>query len=183
MWEELGRLHAPLGVYAVLGNHDHWEGADATRQAMARAGISDLTARAAPLKRAGQRVWLAGMGDLWEEPTSLGQALRGVGPQDVAIAMTHNPDVFEQQHDPRAKLWLAGHTHGGQVYLPWLFRPWVPSRYRGKYRAGLVSREGCLIYVSRGLGCITPPVRLNCRPELPVIELRCPAPPQAPIAR
>jgi predicted MPP superfamily phosphohydrolase len=183
-WEELGRLHAPLGVYGVLGNHDVWEGADATREAMARAGIADMTERAEPLVRGEERLYLVGLGDLWAEPSDLARAMSGVGEGDVALVMTHNPDAFELQHDPRAKLWMAGHTHGGQVVMPWLFRPYVSSRYGQKYRAGLVHREGSQIYISRGLGCVTPPVRVNCRPELPVIELRPPgASDKRPIAR
>jgi predicted MPP superfamily phosphohydrolase len=116
-----------------------------------------------------------GLDDLWEGHADLRAAMRSVDPNGVAMVITHNPDVFEQQRDPRAKLWLAGHTHGGQVVVPWFIKPVVPSQYGQTLRAGFVEREGCLIYVSRGLGCITPPVRLNCRPELPVIELRAAA--------
>lgn len=171
-WHELGRLHAPLGVYAVLGNHDFWEGEAASRQAMAEAGITDLEGQARRLHRNGAELCLVGLGDLMETLPRLSEAMATVGPRDLAVVLTHNPDIFEQQHDPRARLWLAGHTHGGQVVLPGLFEPFVPSLYGQKYRAGFVEREGCQIYVSRGLGCITPPLRMNCRPELPVIELR-----------
>jgi predicted MPP superfamily phosphohydrolase len=172
VWEELSELRAPLGVYAVLGNHEHWEGAEASREAVARADIQNAEGRAIGLVGGTRSLYLVGLGELMETQPSLAEAMREVGLRDVALVITHNPDVFEQQHDPRAQLWLAGHTHGGQVYLPWLFRPWLPSLYGPKYRAGWVARDGCRIYVSRGLGCITPPVRLNCRPELPVIELR-----------
>lgn len=172
VWEELSRLQAPLGVYAVLGNHEHWEGAGESRQAILGAGVENLEGRAVQLAGGRNALYLVGLGELMETRPSLTEAMRAVGQDDVAIVITHNPDVFEQQHDRRARLWLAGHTHGGQIYLPWLFRAWVPSLYGQKYRAGWVERDGCRIYVSRGLGCITPPVRLNCRPELPVIELR-----------
>lgn len=172
VWQELGQLRAPLGVYAVLGNHDHWEGEGAARAAMRAAGITDLEGRSVRLERGAAKLRLVGAGDLMETRPQLREAMGEVAPDELAIVITHNPDLFEQQHDARARLWLAGHTHGGQVYLPWIMRPWIPSLYGPKYRAGFVSREGCQIYVSRGLGCITPPVRLNCRPELPLVELR-----------
>lgn len=171
-WAELGKLRAPLGVYAVLGNHDYWEGPAQTRQAMARAGITDATQRAFRLARQGQRLYVVGLDDLWEGHADLRAALASVGPSEVALVITHHPDVFMQQYDRRAVVWLAGHTHGGQIVLPWLMPPVVPSQYGQTLRAGWVERDGCRIYVSRGLGCITPPLRLNCRPELPVIELR-----------
>lgn len=170
-WEELSRLRAPLGVYAVLGNHDYWEGAAETRQAMARAGITEATQRAFALRRQGQTLYLVGLDDLWEGHADLKAALAPVPPNQRVLVITHHPDVFMQQHDPRAVVWLAGHTHGGQVVLPWLMPPVVPSQYGQTLRAGWVERDGCRIYVSRGLGCITPPLRLNCRPELPVIVL------------
>lgn len=171
-WAELSRLRAPLGVYSVLGNHDYWEGASETRQAMAEAGVTDATQRASPLERQGQRIYLVGLDDVWEGHADLTATMRQVGPNDIALVITHNPDAFMQQWDVRARVWFAGHTHGGQVVLPWLMPPVVPSQYGQTLRAGWVERDGCRIYVSRGLGCITPPLRLNCRPELPVIELR-----------
>jgi len=172
VWREMGGLHAPLGVYAVLGNHDHWEGAELSLRAMGHAGITDLDNRHVRLERNGQTIVIAGVDDPWAGHPDLPAALEGVGPNEIAIVLCHNPDYVEQVHDPRAKLWLSGHTHGGQVCLP-SGRPVVNiSRYGLRYVSGLAEREGMQIYTTRGVGTVTPPVRVNCPAELPIIELQ-----------
>jgi predicted MPP superfamily phosphohydrolase len=170
VWRELAGLHAPLGVYAVLGNHDHWEGADLSHKAIAHAHITDLTNRHVRLERGGQSLIIAGVDDPWAGQPDLPAALGGVGPHEVAIVVCHNPDYTRQAHDARAKLWLAGHTHGGQVCLPG-GRPLVSiSRYG--YASGLSEHQGVQLYTTRGVGTVTPPVRVNCPAELPIIELQ-----------
>jgi len=170
VWHALGGLHAPLGVYAVLGNHDHWEGAEFSSRAMAHAGITNLTNRHVRLERGGKTIVVAGLDDPWAGQPDLGAALEGVGADEVAIVICHNPDYVQQAYDPRARLWLAGHTHGGQVCLP-RGRPVVNISSHG-YVSGLYPYRGMQIYISRGVGTVTPPVRVNCPAELPVIELQ-----------
>lgn len=171
----LAGLQAPLGVYGVLGNHDHWEDAALTREEMARAGIMEITNMGVPLERNGQAIWIAGVGDLWEDEQRLEQALARVPPDGCVILLSHNPDYNEQMEDRRVKLMLAGHTHGGQVNLPLLGAPLVPSRFGRKYVADLVQDGWKQVYVSRGVGCITPPLRFRCPPEVTLLTLR-PAP-------
>lgn len=174
VWRELARLQAPLGVYSVLGNHDHWEGVERSRAAQAQAGIPELLNRNVPITFAWPRqarLWLAGVGDLWEDEQDLGQALAGVPPDEPAILLSHNPDYADDMNDPRVKLILAGHSHGGQVVIPGL-GPVITPCHR-KYARGLVKTDVSQIYISRGLGVIAPAVRINCRPELPLITLRC----------
>jgi uncharacterized protein len=172
VWAELAALRAPLGVYAVLGNHDYWESVEMSLAGMARAGIANLTNRSVPLERDGQRLFIAGVDDMWAGQPNLAAALSGLGPDDTAILLCHNPDYVEQATDPRAKLWLAGHTHGGQVCLV-PGRPLVhPSSCGLRYIAGLKSCGQTQIYISRGLGTVNPPVRWRCPAELPVIELQ-----------
>ena len=117
------------------------------------------------------RLWLAGVGDLWEDEQELDQALAGVPLDEPGILISHNPDYADDMSDPRVKLILAGHSHGGQVVIPVLGPVITPCRR--KYAMGLVKTDVGQVYISRGLGVIAPPVRINCRPELPLITLRC----------
>lgn len=172
-FEALAGLRAPLGIYGVLGNHDHWEDEHLTRQEMAGAGIVELTNAGAPLQRGGQWLWIAGVGDLWEDEQLPERALQGVPADGAAILLSHNPDYNEQLQDRRVKLMLAGHTHGGQVRLPLFGPPLLPSKFGHKYAAGLVEDGWKRVYVSRGVGTVTPPVRFACRPEVTLLTLRC----------
>jgi hypothetical protein len=172
VWAELAHLHAPLGVYAVLGNHDYWESGPLSVAAIARTHITNLTNRNHRLERDGQTLYIAGVDDAWAGKPDLAAAMQGLGPDDMALVICHNPDYIEAAHDPRAKLWLAGHTHGGQVCYR-AGRPLVhPSKCELRYLGGLAQCDGMQIYVSRGTGTVTPPIRWNCPPELPIIELQ-----------
>lgn len=169
VWQSLGRLKAPLGVWCVMGNHDHWEGIALSRRAARAAGIACLDNDHTILRCAGERLWLAGVGDRWCHDQRLPKALRGLPREAVALLLAHNPEVADDMTDPRVKLMLAGHTHGGQVALP-LFGPLlVPGQRR--YASGLVRTQVSQVYVSRGIGMGVVPFRLNCRPELPVYQL------------
>jgi predicted MPP superfamily phosphohydrolase len=165
-FRELSRLHAPLGVYAVLGNHDHWEGAQRTRAAMAAAGIQLLDNRGFWIDRGSDRLRIAGVGDLWEDRQLIDAALGDAGRRDLVLLVSHNPDYYaellrrdapasgggaagdigESTDWPRpaalVDLVLAGHTHGGQVTLFGLWAPKVPSDYGQRFRSGLVNGAG-----------------------------------------
>lgn len=165
-------LRPPLGLYAVLGNHDHWHGAALTRECLARAGARDLTNRRVVLERGGGTLCLAGVGDLWEDEQDLAAALSGTDESSPRILLSHNPDYAELLPvAPRVDLVIAGHTHGGQVALPLLGALVLPSAYGQKYRAGLVRGPRCPVFVSRGVGVISPPVRINCPPEVAILTL------------
>jgi uncharacterized protein len=172
VWGAFAALKAPLGVYAILGNHDYWEGGPQSLAAMARANITDVTNRNVSVERGGEKLFLAGVDDLWAGKPDLQAAMKGLGHSDTALLLCHNPDYIERVSDPRAKLWLSGHTHGGQVCLR-PNRPLVhPSKCGLRYIGGLRRCQQTQIYVSRGLGTVTPPIRMNCPPELPIIELQ-----------
>jgi predicted MPP superfamily phosphohydrolase len=171
-FQALARLRAPLGVFGVLGNHDHWEDAALTRAEMRRAGIMELTNTGTWVERNGERLYFAGVGDLWEDTQDLPRALSVVPPNGCAILLSHNPDYFpEAAKDWRVQLMLAGHTHGGQVVLPFIGPPVVPSRFGRKYASGLVTEHNQRIYISRGVGTVTPPIRFNCPAEVTLITL------------
>ncbi|MEW6263051.1 MAG: metallophosphoesterase [Thermodesulfobacteriota bacterium] len=175
--KELSRLAAPLGVYGVLGNHDFWSGAEATRKlelGLRGLGVRLLRNQTVSLKRDGETLLLAGVDDYWEGSYNLDKVLREVPASACVVLLSHNPDVNEDLDSlgRTVDLMVSGHTHGGQVVLPWLGAPYLPSPFGQKYRAGLVRDGARQTYVSRGLGVFFVPVRLNCPPEVTIITLR-----------
>ncbi len=170
--EDLGALRGRLGRFAVLGNHDHWDGLVPSIRGLERAGIPLLRNSGAWIERGGARIRIAGVADLW---TGRPDVARAVGPEatdrDAVVLISHNPDVAETLADPRVGLILGGHTHGGQVVLPGFGAPRVPSIYGQKYLRGLVQGPTCPVFVTRGVGTVTPPVRLFCRPEIALLTL------------
>ncbi|MBI4880168.1 MAG: metallophosphoesterase [Planctomycetes bacterium] len=171
----LAGLSAPLGVFAVLGNHDWWLGARKVQACLEEAGIPVLENRCVEIARNGASFWLAGISDLWESPISLEQALRVIPAGGPILVLTHNPDVFPEM-PARVSLTLAGHTHGGQVRIPGLGRLIVPSRYGQRYAALHVVEDGRHLFVTPGLGTSVLPLRFLVPPEISLLELRGEAP-------
>ena len=170
-FEVLRALKAPMGVYGVLGNHDHWQSASETKAAMSASGITELTNTGVWLSKGTGRLRLGGVGDLWEDTQDLPAALGDATASDASILLSHNPDYTENVTDTRVGLILSGHTHGGQIVFPAIGAPFVPSRFGQKYLHGLVKTAHTQVFVSRGLGTLTPPLRFCCRPELNLITL------------
>lgn len=167
----LGRLQAPLGAYAVLGNHDWFQDAEEIRQALAANGIGVLENQAIKLNTAdGFGFWLAGLGDQVARQHDLAKTIQALGDDAPALLMAHEPDIFPQVPD-RISLTLCGHTHGGQVRLPLIGAPVVPSRYGQRFAYGHIVEEGRHLVVSGGLGCTLLPLRLGSPPEIVLIEL------------
>jgi predicted MPP superfamily phosphohydrolase len=169
--DALAKLEAPLGVFAVPGNHDMQDRGRVYHEAVRRTVLTDLTNRSARITAGGESLWLAGVDDLWWGKPDLKAALRGVPGGATAVLLSHNPDFAESSPDGRVGLILSGHTHGGQVYLPGLGSSYLPSKYGAKYRAGLVRGPASAVYVSRGLGESGVPLRLNCPPEINLLTL------------
>jgi predicted MPP superfamily phosphohydrolase len=171
-FEVLAALSAPLGVFGVLGNHDYWHGLAETRAGFASAGVAELTNRGAWLERGGYRFRLAGVDDDWHGKVDVKAALGDSTGADACLLVSHNPDVAERVRDPRVGLMLSGHTHGGQVVFPTGRAPFVPSHYGQKYLRGVCRAPATTVYVSRGLGCTSVPVRFGSRPELTLVTLQ-----------
>jgi predicted MPP superfamily phosphohydrolase len=163
------RLKAPLGVFAVLGNHDHYTGdVQHLQRMLADWGIETLHNRSVPLRRNGQSLSLAGVDDLLMGQPDLSSALHGAEPP--VILLSHNPDLFFEAARAGVALMLSGHTHAGQIRIPGLPVLVRQSRYRldqGRYRAG-----GTELVVSRGLGAVGLPWRAACPPEAVWLTLR-----------
>ena len=170
-FDVLSALKAPLGVFAVLGNHDYWHGVTETRGAMTAAGAIELTNAGVWVRRGSERFRLAGVDDLWTGRVDAAAALGDATRDDACLLISHNPDLAEELRDPRVGLVLSGHTHGGQVVFPG-GAPFVPSAYGQKYLRGLVQAPETLVYVSRGLGTSGIPVRIASRPEINLITLK-----------
>ncbi len=165
-------LSAPLGVYAVLGNHDHWESGPIVREALTALGYRDLTNDGVWFERNGARLRLAGVDDMWEGKPNFMLAAGDATEADCLVLLSHNPEMAERIHDRRVSLILSGHTHGGQVVLPWIGPPLLPTTYGQKYASGLVRGPICPVFVTRGVGVIAPPVRFRCPAEVSLIILR-----------
>ncbi len=164
-------LKAPLGVFAVTGNHDTRAGLRPTNKAIADAGFENLTNRGVWLERPGGRLRLSGIGDFVTQRQDLHAALSGVTTRDAALLVTHNPDAVEHIRDPRVGLVLCGHTHGGQIAFPVVGSPIVPSAFGNKYRYGLVQGPRVRAYVTSGVGTLPLAIRINCRPEIALLTL------------
>jgi len=167
----LGRLRAPLGVYAVLGNHDWRIGGARMARALAAAGIEVLDNAARRLRRESGDCWLVGIGDASLGADRLATTLGQITDDAPALLMTHSPDIFPEV-PARVALSVAGHTHGGQVRLPLVGALYVPSRYGLRYAYGHLVEDGRHRFVTRGLGHSILPIRFLCPPEIVVITLR-----------
>jgi len=165
----LSSLSAPLGVFAVPGNHDMQRGGAVYRELIAGTPLADLTNRNQLVTVNGEQLWLAGVDDLWWGKPDLSHALAGIPANAAVVLLSHNPDFAELRPDARVGLMLSGHTHGGQVYLG--KAPWVPSRFGEKYRYGLVQGPASSVFVSRGLGEAGVPLRINVPPEVCLLTL------------
>jgi uncharacterized protein len=186
----LAALKAPLGVHAILGNHDWWDdraamaarsGPTISRRALEQVGIPVYENDAVRLTKSGRSFWLAGLGDqLAFAPVrrrypglrigvdDLSATLKKIPEGDPVILMAHEPDIMPRVPE-RVSLVLSGHTHGGQVRL-FGYSPMVPSRYGNRYAYGHV-REQCDLIVSGGLGCSIAPVRFGVPPEIVLVSV------------
>ena len=168
---ELASVPAPLGRFAVLGNHDWWADAPRVRRALEAAGIEVLMNRCAPLPAPYDRVWICGLDDHWSGRPDARAATRGA--DGLRVVLMHAPSGLLDLEDERFDLALCGHTHGGQVALPGGTPVIVPHgalsrRYaRGRFDLGM----GRTLLVSVGLGCVVLPLRLFAAPEIVVCRL------------
>lgn len=163
-------LHAPLGVYAVLGNHDRWQNAAHVAAVLEKNGIPVLENRAVAIRRGAHTLWLSGIRDFYSQASQPARALAAIPKGHAALCFTHSPDVFPML--PRiCLLTIAAHTHGGQVALPLLGRLIVPSHYGQRYAAGLVHEDGKYLFTSTGIGTSIIPVRFGVPPEVSILEI------------
>jgi predicted MPP superfamily phosphohydrolase len=167
--QELAALEATWGVVACLGNHDLWEDAPLISQALTDAGIGVLIN--AGLSVANGDLWVAGIDDIWSGLPDLDAALDGAPTNATVMLLAHEPDYADAVSEHGGvNLQLSGHSHGGQVRLPFIGAPVLPYLGR-RYPAGLYRIGELTLYTNRGIGTIYPPIRFNCRPEIALITL------------
>ncbi len=179
--DNLAGMRSLSGVYAVLGNHDGDYGPDVVANELTRVGIKVLRNEIAFIERNGQRLRIYGMTDHlslkggWIRTSAESKENLSTTTGDV-IVLQHGPDILpvitgEYSISPELRLILAAHTHGGQVRLPILGSPIVPSGYGQKYVRGHINEKGVDMFVTTGLGCSILPVRFMVPPEIVVLTI------------
>lgn len=168
--ELMGQLRARHGVYAVLGNHDHWTDAALITDLFRAEGITMLVNQGMRFEKDGAAIWLAGVDDTMVGLEDISLALAGAGEDEFKFLLAHNPIILRRAARAGVDLVLSGHTHGGQVNL----RPErsASGKPRRRLVKGLARRGETQIYVTRGLGTVVLPVRFGCPPEVSLLELR-----------
>lgn len=166
--ELAGLLRAQVPVLGVLGNHDWYAGGWKVRAALEAAGLPVLEEQAVPVLDG--RLWVAGVGDLWERTPSVEAALAEVPDGAAVLLMTHNPDVVADVPD-RVGLVVAGHTHGGQVAVRGRPLHRLSERTRNRWTRGWYA--DVRLYVTAGVGSSLVPLR-SVTPEVPVLVLSAP---------
>jgi predicted MPP superfamily phosphohydrolase len=173
--ETLGRLSARHGVFYVMGNHDTYIDTERLRRTMNDCGLVDLGGRSLRLEIDGESLLLAGNELPWIEPAAdLSQA----GPTSaeggsLRVTLSHSPDQIEWARAFGVDLMLCGHTHGGQIRLPWAGAIFAPSRYGVKFDCGVFNLPPTILHVTRGISGKLP-MRWNCAPEIALLTLRSP---------
>lgn len=168
--EILAELSAPHGVWAVLGNHDLDTDADRVTRALEAKNIHVLINQSQAIERDGARFWLAGVDDVLDGSPDLPKTLHGLPPGEARILLAHEPDYADVVSQYPVDLQLSGHSHGGQIripFLPPLYLPELAKKYVwGTYKIGPLT-----LHTNAGLGTFRIPMRLDCPPEITIVTL------------
>lgn len=165
----MGRLKAKAGVYSVLGNHDHWADFDKSIEWLEKFK-QNIRHKAISIEKNGERIWIGGAGDLWEDRVGINRLFAKVPSLECRIVLAHNPDTADLSFKTRIDLMLCGHTHGGQVNIPFIGAPVLPVKNK-KYSSGFIRTANTNLFITKGIGWTILPVRLNCFPEISVLNL------------
>lgn len=166
--KELAELQAKEGIFAVVGNHDN---KGSTSDVLYKKGIPVLINRHIPLYRKKDYLFIAGIDDLWEGEVDLEATLKGMD-NKPKILLSHNPDIMEMIQYRDIDFIIAGHTHGGQVNLPFYGSPVTSSKFCIRYASGLFHEGKTVMYVNKGIGTSCLPIRFCARPEITLFTLR-----------
>jgi predicted MPP superfamily phosphohydrolase len=169
--EEFSRMTADFPTLGVLGNRDYWSDANEARKALQRCGILEIGNQVYSIAREGQELHIAGVDDVWYRHDDLDAVLSRLPDTGEAILLAHEPDFADiSEKSGRFSLQLSGHSHGGQIVLPFIGAPVLP-RLGQKYSAGLYKVGDMWQYTNRGVGLADLPIRINCPPEITVLIL------------
>lgn len=181
--DDLKGLQAKYGVYAILGNHDGWFDDTTVAAELQRVGYRVLQNEIAVIDRGGQKLRILGLRDhlkirSWEAfDSEVRTVVANSEPAGDLLVLEHSPDVFDILHQsktlgPEFKLMIAGHTHGGQIWLPVIGSPIVPSSYGQRYNRGHITENGTDMFVTTGTGTSVLPFRFMMPPEIAVLTIR-----------
>jgi hypothetical protein len=171
--EVLRGLAPRLGVFAILGNHDHWASAERVTRSLKRAGAEVLTNANRRILIGGERLTIVGIDDLWSRRAEPARAFAGLDEDEPTVLLAHNPDTALYARHLKPGVMLSGHTHGGVVRIPYYGSPLKSILRIGKrFYSGLNQFEDFYIYTNRGLGTFWLRIRINCPPEVARLELR-----------
>jgi predicted MPP superfamily phosphohydrolase len=167
----LEKLQAPHGVWSVLGNHDVFADSDRVTSALHAVGISVISNQSVAIEKDGARFWLGGVDDVLAGIPDLPGALQSVPSEEAVVLMAHEPDYADYVAGYPVDLQLSGHTHGGQVRIPFMRPLYLPALAK-RYIWGLFKIRELSLYTNAGIGTVGVPVRWNCPPEITFITVR-----------
>jgi uncharacterized protein len=170
--EALKNLKARLGVYAVLGNHDFRVDAERVTSALEKARIEVLRNTSRRIDYKGDSLWIAGVDEYSYGQSNIPKALLGIPSSQPKILLAHNPEIISLAAHHQVDFVLSGHTHGGQVKIPYLGPLNSMTQPHQGFLEGFVRNGTTQMYISRGLGKVVVPLRIFCPPEIPVFHLQ-----------
>jgi predicted MPP superfamily phosphohydrolase len=166
----LSKLTAPLGKYAILGNHDYWIDPNAVVRTLTDSGFTVLINSHAMIERDGDRIYVTGLDDILYGNPNMEKSLEGIPENVFNILLAHEPDFADHASQYPVQLQLSGHSHGGQIRIPFYGHLITPPM-GSKYVDGINHVGDLTVYTNRGIGTTGVPYRFSCRPEVTVIEL------------
>ncbi len=176
-WRELGNKYQGK-IFGITGNHEYWNNdieAKDFKNLLEESGIVVLDNKNEKIFQGDEYIYLLGVDDPHTGNDDLEKAAAGAEEDIPKILLAHSPDIvndLESLKKEDVELILAGHTHGGQIVIPFVQPYWTPTKNHGRYASGLFEIGGTYLYVNRGIGMAVLPVRFNCPPEVTVIELK-----------
>jgi uncharacterized protein len=168
----IGELRAKGGVFASMGNHDYFGDDEPLVSHLRRRGVRVLRNEGVAIDCNGATLWLAAIDDTWTRRDDLAGAMRDRPDGATTLLLAHDPNRFDAAADAGADIVLSGHTHGGQIAMPFLARALNLAKLTHRYTVGLYRRGRSVLYVHPGLGTTGPPMRLGVAPEVTILVLR-----------
>ena len=168
----LGKLRGRDGVVACMGNHDYFTEGEIMVHALERAGLTLLRNRGVEIRRGGATLYVAGVDDTWTDRDDLERALAARPAAAPVVLLAHDPALFPDAAARGVELTLSGHTHGGQLGVPFFARRWNLARVMTRFASGFYREGGSTLYVNHGLGTTGVPIRWLVAPEIAVLTLR-----------
>ena len=172
--DTLGQLRASDGVLSVMGNHDYWTDQQTVRSIISAANVVELSNDVYTVERGNTVLNIGGLDDVWMRKNRIERLLQRMPPTGPGVMLAHEPDIADAvAATGRFGLQMSGHSHGGQVVIPFFGPPIIPP-YALKYPLGRYQVGDMVQYTNRGVGTMRLQVRINCRPEVTVFELQSP---------